>query len=351
MNNLSLNLKHKQKGISLIELMISLVLGLLIVGGVIQMFISTQHTYRTQEAMSRIQESGRYATEVLSRNIRQAGYKGGCARNVDVNILLNESSADNTIHTIGEGVQGWNNNAPVQYSSDMSGYVANTDVILIKHAATASGVTASDNNNANSASINLTGASGIPQGQIVVVAEDDACDIFQNASNANATNLNRGNPGGLFPGNKSPASSNPFSKAYSENMRIMLFQSDLYYIGISDADPNNSSLRRIRYSATGTATGNNEELVDNVVDMQIRYGIDTNNDRRVNSYVPANNVSNWENVVAVRISLLLRSEHNNILSEPISGLPFNATTFNAPADDRRMYQAFTTTVGIRNKLP
>lgn len=344
--------KRHQAGLSLIELMISMVLGLLILAGVIQVFASTQQAYRTQEAMSRIQESGRYATEVLSRNIRQAGYKGGCGTNVDINILLDDSDEDydQAIHTLGSGLLGWNNESPGDYEDEMANYVAGTDVILVKHAATRSGVTANGNTPSNAANINLTGASGIPRGQIIMVADDDACDIFQNASNANAQNLNRGNPGaGIGPGNKLPANSNPFSKSYSDNMRIMLFQSDLYYIGSSDADPNNTALRRIRFSGTGAAE--DQELVDNIINMQIRYGVDTNNNKRVDNYVTADNVANWDDVVAVRISLLARSEHTNILPNNMTGIPFDGGTFDAPAGDRRMYQAFTTTIGLRNKLP
>ncbi|QEW05257.1 PilW family protein [Nitrincola iocasae] len=342
--------KTHQSGLSLIELMISMVLGLLILAGVIQVFASTQQAYRTQEAMSRIQESGRYATEVLSRNIRQAGYKGGCGSNVDINILLDEahSDYDAAVHALGAGLEGWNNSSGT-YAASMAGYVANTDVLLVKHASTNSGVTASGNTPSQAANINLTGSSDIPKGQIVMVADDDACDIFQNASSVNANNLNRGNPGaGIGPGNKLPANTNPFSKSYSDNMRIMLFQSDLYYIGAS-TDPNNTALRRIRFGGSGAAV--DEELVDNIINMQIRYGVDTSGDKRVDAYITANNVTDWDDVVAVRISLLARSEHANILPNNMTGIPFDGATFNAPAGDRRMYQAFNTTIGVRNKLP
>ncbi|KGK42839.1 hypothetical protein LH51_04225 [Nitrincola sp. A-D6] len=331
------------------ELMIAMVLGLLILAGVIQVFASTQQAYRTQEAMSRIQESGRYATEVLSRNIRQAGYKGGCATNIDINILLDEthSDYDSAIHTLGTGLEGWNNGSGT-YAASMGGYIPNTDVLLVKHAATLSGVTAKDHTNANASAIPLTDTSNIEQGQIIMVAEEDACDIFQNSNDANAKSLNRASPGGMVPGNKSPAASNLFSKAYTSNMRIMLFQSDLYYIGAS-IDPNNTALRRIRFGGSGAAV--DEELVDNIIDMQIRYGVDTNDDRRVDNYVTANNVADWDDVVAVRVSLLARSEHANILPNNMTGIPFDGGTFNAPAGDRRMYQAFNTTIGVRNKLP
>lgn len=348
--------KNHQTGISLIELMIAMVLGLLIIAGVIHFFASSQQIYRMQEAMSRIQESGRYATDMLSRNIRQAGYKGGCGKSIEINNLLDEThdDYDETIHTLGVGIEGWDNASPSKYTDEMTGYVAKTDVILVKSAATLSGLTADGNTPSNAASIALLQSnSGVAQGQIIMVAEDDSCDLFQNLANDKADVITRaaGNTNSSVPGNKSPAADYPFSKSYSDTMRIMLFTSDLYYLGVSDADSNITALRRIRYSNTGSGSGQDQELVDNITDMQIRYGVDSNGNKRVNAYVTANNVDNWDEVIAVRVSLLARSEHNNILSDPIKNIPFNGSSFNAAEGDLRMYQAFTTTVGIRNKLP
>lgn len=67
-------LKYLQTGFSIIELMISLVLGLLLMTGVIQVFLSSRQTYATNEAIARQQENGRFALEFIARSARMAGY-------------------------------------------------------------------------------------------------------------------------------------------------------------------------------------------------------------------------------------------------------------------------------------
>jgi len=183
-----------------------------------------------------------------------------------------------------------------------------------------------------------------------VVADAGACDIFQNASNANASNLNRGNPGGASPGNKQPGSA-PFTKAYGRDVNIMIFSSHIYYVGASDANPNRSALRRLSFSrGTGAGAAVDDEIVEGVIDMQIRYGIDNNGNAQVDEYKTANEVDDWNRVVAVRVNLLIRGEDHNVMPEPMT-LAFDGNPFQAPAGDLRMYQVFSTTVGIRNKLP
>jgi len=347
------NIRHlRQQGLTLVELMIAMVIGLILIAGVIQIFLSSQQAYRTQESMSRIQESGRFALEILARDIRQSGFKGGCGHGVNVNILLDQTHPDYdaTLLDLNEGLRGWDNDAG-PYQGIMQGYVPGTDVLLVKHAATHSNLTPSGNTPAQAATVNLSSASGIPQGTIVVVADAGACDIFQNASNANASNLNRGNPGGASPGNKLPASANPFSKSYGEDMNIMTFSSHIYYVGASDANPNRNALRRLSFPlGTGAGAAIDDEIVEGVIDMQIRYGIDNTGNARVDVYDTANNVVDWNRVVAVRVNLLIRGDNHNVMPEPMT-LAFDGNTFQAPAGDLRMYQVFSTTVGIRNRLP
>ncbi len=63
-----------ERGFSIVELMIALVLGLILLGGVIQVFLSSRQTYSANEAMSRMQENGRFALEFMARSARLAGY-------------------------------------------------------------------------------------------------------------------------------------------------------------------------------------------------------------------------------------------------------------------------------------
>jgi len=69
---------QRQSGISLIELMISITLGIFLIWGVTQSFLASKQIYRLQEGMARIQENGRLAQEFLSYDIRNAG-DYGCA--------------------------------------------------------------------------------------------------------------------------------------------------------------------------------------------------------------------------------------------------------------------------------
>ena len=57
-------------GLSLIELMIAIALGLLIVAATLSIFSSNKQSYRATENLGRVQESGRTAFELMSRDIR-----------------------------------------------------------------------------------------------------------------------------------------------------------------------------------------------------------------------------------------------------------------------------------------
>ena len=65
---------RRQAGLTLLELMIALSLGLLLLVGIGTIYVGSSQTYRVQEQNARIQESGRYALEVIGRSVRQAGY-------------------------------------------------------------------------------------------------------------------------------------------------------------------------------------------------------------------------------------------------------------------------------------
>lgn len=328
----------RQRGISLIELMIAMVLGLIVSAAVMQIYLANSQASRLNDAMSRMQENGRFALNLLQQDLRQAGFRGGCQGRVKN--LLNEDHAgyQPELFDLNRAIEGWRGEqgpAPDDYLDD-------TDVIVVKHAANISGLTASGNTPAHAANIQLTSASGVLQGSIVVVGDIQACDMFQNTSQKTANNLNRG-PGGWVPGNKAPANTNLFSKSYDGELQIFTMTSHLYYVGESDDATTDDvyALRRVQYNLGVLNDQPNHEIIDGVRDMRILYLQGTD-------YVEASAVSDWSGVSAVQVSLLLQSINDNVATEPMS-LPFAGTTFNAT--DRRLYQVFATTVGLRNRLP
>ena len=75
-----MNNKPYQTGLSLVEIMIALLIGLFLLGGVLQIFSNSQQTYRMQQNLSRLQENGRFAIDFLAHDSRMASYWGCMAR-------------------------------------------------------------------------------------------------------------------------------------------------------------------------------------------------------------------------------------------------------------------------------
>jgi hypothetical protein len=104
------------------------------------------------------------------------------------------------------------------------------------------------------------------------------------------------------------------------------------------------------------------ELVSGVRALRVCYGVDSNLDQRVDQYVKAADVTNWANVMAARVQLVTASVENRMTSESVSYAFDNDCngvdeiyTPNTKAGDpdfgkSKLYQVFTTTVALRNKL-
>jgi len=234
---------------------------------------------------------------------------------------------------------GWDD-SPGALAAVLSDYVAG-DVVILKSAASATGLLAANPVDASVATIDLTGPSGIDAGQIMLVGNSQGCDLFQKGGSAGDSSLQR--PASGTPGNKS--TSTPWSRAYDdETLQIYLFSSTVYYIGTGlDGQP---ALRRVSFD-TGSPV--DEELVNGIEDMQLLYGEDTDGNRTADQYVTAAAVTDWDDVVAIQVNLLVASLATNVIDEP-QVLPAPWDGFADPADGR-IRRVFTTTVGIRNRLP
>lgn len=66
-----------QRGLSLVELMIALALSAFLVGGLIYVFVGSKQAYRSSDAVNNVQESGRFALELIARDLREVGYTSG----------------------------------------------------------------------------------------------------------------------------------------------------------------------------------------------------------------------------------------------------------------------------------
>ncbi len=64
-----------QKGFTLVELMVSLTLGLLLTAGILEVYSATKKTYNFNMELARMQEDQRFISTYLQNNIRMAGWR------------------------------------------------------------------------------------------------------------------------------------------------------------------------------------------------------------------------------------------------------------------------------------
>lgn len=88
--------KSYQTGMTLIEIMIALLIGAFLLGGVVQIFISSKQAYRMLENLSSMQERGRFAMDFISRDIRGTSY-WACLIRPAGDIVATDNAAGDTI--------------------------------------------------------------------------------------------------------------------------------------------------------------------------------------------------------------------------------------------------------------
>ena len=132
---------RRQGGFSLVELMVALLLGLLLMSGIIAVYLESKNNFVQDEAISRVQENGRYALRLLTREIAMGGFYGGAtdpaaitspAGSTCQHWLLNP---DQVIETYNKAGTGTGENAAFgSCFGSPSGVVADTDVIAVRRA-------------------------------------------------------------------------------------------------------------------------------------------------------------------------------------------------------------------------
>ena len=65
-----------QRGFTMVEILVSMAIGLLLMTGIIQIYVSNQASARMQEGLGRMQENARFALYQLERDVRMASFIG-----------------------------------------------------------------------------------------------------------------------------------------------------------------------------------------------------------------------------------------------------------------------------------
>jgi len=99
-----------------------------------------------------------------------------------------------------------------------------------------------------------------------------------------------------------------------------------------------------------TATEGPVDLVEGVDSMQVLYGMNTNGDGVVNQYVPFAGGLDMNDVMAIRLGLLMSSPDDNVAldTDSVSRTVLDVTV--AAANDKKVRRIFETTIRLRNRL-
>jgi len=349
-----------QSGLSLVELLIAMALGLLLTLGVTQIYLSSSVTYRQTEGLAYAQESTRFVSAMLAPDLRSAGSFGCLAqmgRSLDQ--IVDNRLSGGLIVPLTQALQGWeytdtgpgdaitlagtlstpaagNWNSGIlgtDLPSDLTGSVVTNSDVIIVNALTPLDVQVTATTNSGDNSMNLSGGTGVAANQVVVATRGDCSEgeLFQKSD---------------LPGSATITITNPtFNLTYDSYTKIYEFTTMAYYIG----EGTNDEPALFRRSLTPLQ--NPQELVSGVETLQILYGIDTGGSNAADDYVPADEVANWDTVASVRFAVMTRSP-DEVLDEE------NTRNFNilgsevaqANNGDRRVRLVSAVTTALRGKM-
>jgi type IV pilus assembly protein PilW len=344
----------KQQGFSMVELMVSVTIGLILLAGVISIFLSSKMTYNTNEKTARLQENGRVALDFLTHDLRSAGYLG-CSKVPDwfVSTLNDQTTFLWNYFTPFQGYEAsgtgtWSPALPTGADALNPAPLATSDVIVVR-GLLRDGL-------AMELTTAVPGTTGDPTvlidtptaaGQILVITDCESATVFQATGwtpGATTGTIAHATGGSFVPGNASA----DLVAAFDETSRVVPLQTYVYYVA------NDASGQPGLYRQSG-ATRPAELLIEGVQALQLAYAVDTvDADRVADVYVSASGVTNWDNVISVTLGMLMQSADQaggtqpgtktyQVLPAAIGGLAI--TTGN----DRRQRMVFSNTVAIRNR--
>lgn len=336
----------KQKGLTLVELMIAMTLSLVLLSGVLFVFSANKASYNMQTGVSTFQENGRYALRQISDDIHMSGFSGclspGAASVVRAKMLASSPPSFLTKYADGELFDGINDIGGTTYIGGRE-MVGGTDAIEIR-GPLLTGLSYSASNIAQVGAIGLVGTdTGIADNEYVLISDCEGAEIFR-VSSITVDTVNKITTIDGVAGNVQPGR----SRYMRSDAIVTELVTHTYFVGITDRFNSRNQQITALYRFDGT---NAQELVEGVEDLQIEYGYDRDDPfDAVDTFVDSDGVADWRRILTVRVSMLVNSVEPSSATEasyifqPVGG----ADRIMPPDDDFRLRQEFSGTFSVRN---
>jgi type IV pilus assembly protein PilW len=383
---MSIATSRMMRGVSLIELMIAMLIGLILLLGLVQVFSASRVAYQTSEGLARVQENGRFAMDFLQRDVRMAGHFGCVNDQARFNVeqsmgnstalvshfgpevqtsTLNfrmaligyeaEDTAPGDTWNLGTGSGNWNPAIPTGYTSRSPR--AGSDVIVLRHFSGEGVPVTLLQRTASQTIITFDPAkwpvltqNGVASPTLFGLSDCSYADVFEGDVDPIAGTITVSTTGE----NVDLVDSDERYTSSPEGQTFLYrAESVIYYVAENDA--NEPALYRDR------ADGLSEELVEGVESLQLLYGQDENPVNNLNGNITLNNTadnfgldqSEWLRVGQVRIGLLMRSPSRAASLQRAAGNEYSVLglTFATPdPNDGRYRSTYESTIALRNRL-
>jgi len=300
--------KRTQKGLSLVELLIAMVVGLFLLAGVITSFVGTKESDRTRRAISQMDGDARAALAIMRQTISHAGYPSIHGKVIENNKAFYTREDGNLPNPLCQG--GLRRDVLTPRLSSATRDRFRRDVLTI--------VALTDNPclDGNDSCPNV--AQQNPDAKLFADCTGGGADRDERTVSCSADDV--------------PGTLNSSTKGY------------MY-----------STFRLGGGSRSNTlfcdgSRGGSQPLVDNIVAMQFLYGVQQNDGTTI--YKRANLIENdeeWPLVSSVQVGLLVQSAEDNILKQS-SGKTYRVLQSSnyTISDSRRLYKVYRTTINLAN---
>jgi prepilin-type N-terminal cleavage/methylation domain-containing protein len=284
----------KQQGFSLIELMIAMGLSLVLLMGVLEVFNRHKQSFELIHGLSDLQENGRVSVALIAESLRMADHWAGVhSDRVEFgNTLLTSSTGGCNaawVFNSAEAVRGYEGASTINSVNDFpaacidqSDYVEKSDLLMLRYA----------------------------DGR--TLSRDDEISSNRNAKQ-HFVRVTTGLEAYVFNGNNSPLA---LSKIPSlGNTYNMAYRAELYFLRPCSNKVSGRCRDGLPTLVRLALSGNRltqQALVEGVEQLQFSYGVDQNEDKEVDRYQTASAVTDWDDVISVRLSLIVRGFKKDI---------------------------------------
>lgn len=286
---------RRAKGFSLIEFMVSVVLGLVLISGLVAIYLGAKRSYTETEQVAQLSEHGRFAVQMLTEALRHVGFFGAAhPRDIVLDGNLGAVAGDCAGLAGAYEVGSYLLAATAASGSPVFGCVPDartgTEVLLIKHVLPDPRYDADPDNASAARDGVISFPTGLDAQDVYVIANSERGVLLDGADTAPDVREGADVPLGV-----------------AWPYRVQMFY-------IRDNGGELSLSRRVLgwNAGAGQMELTTEELVPGAEDLRFRFGVDANApfNGEVDTWMTtagAVAAGVWGRVEAVEISLLLRS--------------------------------------------